>query len=81
MQTRWFNHLPKAEQEDFKKLVLSSSKVLDRLKDLCYNTIQDGVKTRVTDYESPSWAYREADRNGYLRAYQELLELLTLDKR
>ena len=81
MQARWFSHLPKPDQEDFKKLVLSSPKVLDRLKELCYNTIQDGVKTKVVDYDSPSWAYREADRNGYLRAYQELYDLLTLDKR
>lgn len=82
MQTRWFSHLPnKNSQEEFKKLVLSSQKVLDRLKDICYNTIQDGVKTHETDYESPSWAYRQADQNGYRRAYQEIYDLLTLDKR
>lgn len=81
MQTKWFSHLPKSEQEEFKKYILSSQKVLDRLKEICYNTINDGVKTSFEDYDSPSWSHKQADLNGYLRAHRELIELLTLDKR
>lgn len=81
MQTQWFSNLPKDKQEEFKKLVFSSQKVLDRAKEICYNTIQNGVLPSETDYDSASWAYKQADRNGYLRAYNELLQLFTLDKR
>ena len=81
MQTLWFQHLPRAEQEEFKKLVLGSKKVLDRLKEICYNTTHNEVVTHVVDYESPSWAYKQADRNGYLRAYDEIFKLCDLDKR
>ena len=78
MQHRWFSHLPSSEQEEFKKLVLGSQKVLDKLKQLCYNTIQNGVLPSSQDYDNPSWAYKQADRNGYLRAHQELYDLLNV---
>lgn len=76
MHLKWYSNLPKAEQEEFKKLVLSSHKVLDKLSEICYNTIHDGVTPGKADYDNPSWAYKQADRNGYLRAYQELRDLL-----
>lgn len=78
LSTRWFSHLPKAEQEEAKKLVLGSQKVLDFLSKICYNTLKDGEQVRESDYDSPSWAYKQADRNGYLRAYREVQDLLTI---
>lgn len=78
MQVKWFNSLPKDEQEDFKKLVLSSKKVLDKLDEICYNTIQSGVTAPKADYDNPSWAYKQADRIGYLRAFQEIRDLLNI---
>lgn len=78
MQVKWFNNLPSNQQEDFKKLVTGSHKVLDRLKEICYNTIQNGELTKQVDYDCPSWAYKQADLNGYLRAYREIAELATL---
>lgn len=79
MQHLWFSHLPKSDQENFKKLVLGSKKVLDRLQEICYNTIQSGVVPAKADYDSPSWAYIQADRNGYLRAFKEIHDLLNLE--
>lgn len=78
MQSRWYSSLPKAEQEEFKKLVLGSQKVLDKLKEICYNTIQSGVQAPKADYDSPSWAFKQADANGYMRAYQEIYDLLNV---
>lgn len=79
MQTRWYSSLPKAEQEEFKKLLFGSKKVLDKLKEICYNTIHDGVMPGKADYDNPSWSHKQADRNGYLRAHQELLDLLNIE--
>jgi hypothetical protein len=81
MQTRWYSSRPKAEHDEIKNIVVNSQKVLDILKEICYTTIQDGVMTKDEDYECPSWSHKQADRNGYLRAYRELLQLVTLDKR
>ena len=82
MQSRWFSHLSSKEQEEFKKLVSGSHKVLDRLREICYNTIKNGVTAPKADYDSPSWAYKQADMIGYMRAHQELIDLLdvTSDK-
>ena len=75
---QWFSNLPKAEQEEFKKSLVSSKKVLDRLIQMCYTSIKDGESTKLTDYDSPSWSHRQADQNGYVRAYQEIIQLLSL---
>lgn len=76
MKTSWFTHLPKDQQEGFKKQVLSSRDVLERLQ-----KIMEDKKTEVvlsTDYDNPSWAYKQADRNGYDRALTEVINLLTM---
>ena len=76
MKTTWFTHLPKDQQEGFKKQVLSSRDVLERLQ-----KIMEDKKTEVvlsTDYDNPSWAYKQADRNGYDRALTEVINLLTM---
>jgi hypothetical protein len=32
------------------------------------------------DYDSPSWAYKQADRIGYNRALTKVLDIINLDK-
>jgi hypothetical protein len=80
MQIQWFSNLkdPK-DKEAFKQYLLGSQKLLDRLKEICYNRIQDRGNTKESDYDSPSWAYLQADRNGYVRAYQEILKLCEIE--
>lgn len=73
MQTRWFQDLPPKEQDDFKKLVLGSYKVLDKLKQIVYTM---SMESKSVDYDSPSWAFRQADTIGYNRAISDLLKLL-----
>jgi hypothetical protein len=34
---------------------------------------------QTPDYDCPSWAYKEADRIGYNRAIQEVLNLLDIN--
>ena len=76
MKTTWFTNLPKDQQEEFKKQVLSSRDTLERLQ-----KILEDKKTEVvlsTDYDNPSWAYKQADRNGYDRALTEVINLVTM---
>jgi hypothetical protein len=70
--------LPKDEQEGFKKEVKSAKSVLDKLEQIVNSKIKEIVITN--DYDSPSWAYKQADRNGYNRALTEIINILHLDQ-
>jgi hypothetical protein len=70
--------LPKDEQDGFKREVKSAKNVLDKLEQIVQNRIKQIVIT--DDYDSPSWAYKQADRNGYNRALTEIINILHLDQ-
>lgn len=76
MKTTWFTHLPKDQQEDFKKQVRSSRDVLERLIQILKDKTTEVVLS--TDYDNPSWAYKQADRNGYDRALTEVINLINM---
>ena len=79
MQTVWYQHLRnKEEQENFKKIVESSKITLDRLTEIVYTISKSGESHSAEDYDSPSWAYKQADRNGYLRALNTILKLIDI---
>ena len=78
MKTIWFMDLPKDEQDGFKREVKSAKNVLDKLEQIVQNKIKEIVITN--DYDSPSWAYKQADRNGYNRALTEIINILHLDQ-
>jgi len=74
VKTIWFMDLPKDEQEGFKRQISSSKDVLEKLEKIINDKIKDVVL--VDDYDNPSWAYKQADRNGYNRALTEVLNIL-----
>lgn len=77
MLAKWYSHLKdKAEQEKFKQMVLGSAKVLDRAHEILYNMVLESGKVSNDDYDSPSWAYKQADRNGYIRGLRDAMKLL-----
>lgn len=76
MQHQWFSNLPKADQEDRKKFVLSNAKVLDILSQIVYNMSIVESKPSNKDYDSPNWAYKQAHQNGKVEALNEVLRLL-----
>lgn len=76
MQTQWFSHLPKDKHEEVKKIVLGSTKVLDILHNIVYNMSIVESKPSTKDYDSPSWAYLQAHKNGRIEALREIAKLL-----
>lgn len=80
MKSVWFQDLKGQEAEDFKKSVLGSKKVLDKLSKIVYTMIKDGEKSVTNDYDSPAWAFKQADAIGYKRALQRVIEVLTVDE-
>ena len=77
MKTDWERDLTK-EQIDVIKYTLENNKVfvekilsiLDRMVDE-----EDRGELSLTAYDNPSWAYKQADRNGARRAYTKVKAL------
>lgn len=78
MKTIWFKGIPEADIEMHKKSVLASKFLLDILKEVCYNSISELDNASAADYDSPSWAYKQADKNGARRAYQRIIDICTI---
>jgi len=79
MKANWFKECKtKEDKEKVKQAVLSNRASLDRLKEILEPLLKDTPPT--ADYDSPSWAYKQADRIGYNRALNQVLELINLDK-
>jgi hypothetical protein len=76
MKTDWIRNLRSVEdKEKFKREFDSAKKVLDRQKEIVYNYIKE-LGSDVSDYDSPSWAYRAADINGQKRALRRVISLI-----
>ena len=61
------------EKAKRKEVILSNQGSLDILKVIIESK---RIKAKGSDYESPSWAYKQADTIGYNRALTELLDLM-----
>lgn len=76
LATVWTKHLKSTkEKQDFERLVRNNTVVFSRLVNILKEKQEANNKLNVADYDSPSWAFKQADRNGYERAIQDLLDL------
>jgi hypothetical protein len=79
MKASWFKECKtKEDKEQVRKLLYSNKEGFDRLKDILEPMLKEALPT--ADYDSPSWAYKQADRIGYNRALTTVLDLINLDK-
>jgi hypothetical protein len=82
MITAWTKHLKNASDiDEFEQYIRSSRRLLDRLTEILreQNAYLDGTETSVKDYEDPSWAYKQAFRNGQRSTLKAILKLINLD--
>lgn len=80
MQEVWITGLTEAEKEDMINRVKRSRIILERLDTIIDKWISEEEQSSKTDYDSPSWAYRAADKEGYKRALRKI-KLLTKEER
>lgn len=79
MRLRLAAKLPESEHSKF----LESYSNSEYFRKLLIKELESKLKTAqetrgsVKGYDCPSWAYKQADTNGYERALQEALDLLT----
>jgi len=79
MKASWFKDCKtKEDKEHVRSLLKSNKEGFDRLKDILEPMLKEALPT--ADYDSPSWAYKQADRIGYNRALTTVLDLINLDK-
>lgn len=82
MMPQWTNHLKDPEEKKrFRSYIYTSRTILDRQLDLIKD-MEDALDSKELDenqYDSPSWAARQADINGYRRCLRKMKQLLTLD--
>lgn len=84
MIPNWTTHLKDPEEaKRFRQYMYSSKGVLDRLTQILDTKVEelDQLEADVAQYDSPSWAALQADRNGYRRAMRQVKKIITLDQK
>ena len=79
MKAAWYKECKtKDDKNKVRQTILSNRESLDRLKEILEPMLK-GVQP-ANDYDKPSWAFKQADRNGFNRALTDVLDLIKLDK-
>lgn len=77
MLTKWTSKIPKKDVNGFKAQVMSAEPVLERLKEILEKDLESINKDMSSrDYNYESWAYRQADSIGSIRAYESVIKLV-----
>lgn len=82
LNMEWYKGVPK--EEDRVKLaaeIMSSRPTLELLRTLLEDRIAalEATHAKKTNYDSPSWAYAQADYVGAKRTLREIIELVTTE--
>jgi hypothetical protein len=76
----WFRgERDKKAKDDFEKMLRNDGVVLGRLRDVI-NDLRSEIErqeTSVEDFDSPSWALKQASRLGEKRGLNKVIDLLT----
>lgn len=75
MQTVWLGSTKGEDRENLKNYIQSNKKLLDILNGIVYNMYRE-AENSVYDYESASWAYKQAHANGAKEALSKVMRLL-----
>lgn len=73
---KWTAGLKAEEKQLMQDLLANNNKVLDKLSEICYNSIRD-TESVSSNYDNPNWALRQADLIGYRRAMENIIKLCT----
>ena len=81
MNTAWTKGLKKGSTElkDVEEAFKASAFLRRKMLEVLEQVLKEELDKKLADagYESPSWAYRQADSVGYVRAIERVKGLLT----
>jgi hypothetical protein len=74
----WLSHLPKDSEErvTFEQTVRGSTVALGRLRDIILQVLENNDKANE-DFTIPAWAEKQAYTLGQIKAYRNILQLLS----
>lgn len=75
----WFKGMDDEEKKKFTHILESNTILLDKLTEIVYNIVKEAEDVSSKDYDSPSWAYKQAHRNGVADAARKILSLVKRD--
>lgn len=85
MQLVWTKNIKDPEAKvRFENSLVGSRQVLDRLKEILSEietTDLDRSEMEPKSYESPSWAFRQAHKNGFRQAIHLIDKIITIEPR
>lgn len=78
MNSAWTKGLRKGSQEakDVGEAFASSALIRRRLVEILKAFDEEELRNRSSDYDSPSWAFKQADSVGYARALHRVMAIL-----
>ena len=78
MKSSWTLGCKPQQMEEVRKEYASSPVLRERLHKLLQDKLDVSEQTSQAkvNYEKPSWAYHQADANGYKRAINEIISLI-----
>jgi hypothetical protein len=80
MKSHWFKQCKtKEDKESVRQTLMSNRESLLRLEVILESLLKESPSS--ADYDSPSWAYKQADRIGYNRALNQVLDIINLDNK
>lgn len=79
MKTSWTKGLPKDEATEVEDYYNSSTRLRARLVAILDEKLSasETGSLSASAYESPNWAYKQADSVGYKRALREVISLIS----
>lgn len=79
MKLNWTKGLSGDAKRDIQIEYASSSNLRKRLEVLLREKQSSSQKAIISKdgYDSPNWAYKQADHTGYLRALEEVISILS----
>jgi hypothetical protein len=79
MKNSWCKGLEDDAKEQMKGYFGSSVLLRERLEHILNEKIRVRGSNVIAleEFDKPSWAYKQADRNGYERAMLEIIELIS----
>jgi len=79
LQAKWFpSGLTPERKVELEASIRNSRFILDRLTEILEEELKSLESDQKVDYQSPSWAYLQADNNGARRTLRNLLKLTKL---
>lgn len=79
LSVEWMKHIsdPKKKQ-DFEAVLRNSTVVIARLRSLCaeWENELNTQEMKISDYDTPNWAEKQAHRNGDRSRLRKLRDLL-----